>query len=446
MPTKRNPAAMPPRPYLINGFLAVLFAMVALQAVGLSAAPPTAPASQGASAPVPFTMSIAPLGSQIRWTKGASIVTSVTVGGTQATNVHVDASLTDDVTARQFGEADFIACPTPSSSCVPVTSLPANATQRLYLRPRADSAPAPGRYVGTIQLVADQGKSDAAQFTINVTSGFYIALGILFVALGTLLSLAVTVGVRNRMVRLQMLNAVTAVRDSLEAVEDQLNACDPKPEATPITARSIGIVRGALSIDELERANLLPRLWSVDPASFVNGANFKERIAQAAAWTTVLGHIVNLGFARIAQITAAAAQKNDAAILAAWRQVDALATNKSGAIEPAPDLAGVDNAINAAVNAAQSAVGPIGGGPPGTIDSERLNKQINMLSFASWAVAALLTTLVGSYVMVLSHNDFGRANDLWLCLFWGLGLPTVTQLSQATPSTIAGSIGITLPK
>ena len=401
-------------------------------------------------------MSVTPLGNLISWTKGRSIVASVTVGSVAATNLHVNAALTDDVTNQQFGDADFVACTNADATCTPVTTLPANSTQRLYLRPRVDTEPAPGKYVGTVQLVANEGKSDSAQLTIAVTSGYYRGLGIFFVALGTILSYAITIGVRNRMVRLQMLETVAAVRDRLTVVADQLAACSPAPAPTPITERSIGIVQGALKISTLDRANLLPRLWSLDPASYVNAAGFKDRMDQAAAWTTVISHVVNLGFAQIAHLNArkpaapaaaaAALQANDQAIATAWGQIDALATNRSGAIEPAPDLATVDAAITLAVSTAQNVVGHIGGGPSDTADSERLVKQVNVLSFASWAVAALLTTLIGSYVMVISHNDFGRLNDLWLCLFWGLGLPTVTQLSQATPSTIAGTVGITLPK
>lgn len=410
----------------------------------------------GAAQAGPFYLSVSPLGSQLSWTKGQSIVTSVTVGDVPATNLHVNAALTDDVTAKQFGDADLVACPTPDVKCTPVTTLPADTSQRLYLRPRLGTQPAPGKYVGTVQLVANEGKSDSAQLTIEVTTGFYIGLGIALVTLGTLLSFAITIGVRNRMVRLQMLQTVGAVSDRLGVVEDQLAACAPKPEPTPITTRAISIAHEALTIGALDRAGLLPRLWSLDPASFVNAAGFKDRVDQAAGWTTVLGHIVNLGFAQLVHIyanrpsgpavAAATAQANDMAITTAWNQIDALATNQSGAIEAAPNLANVDAQIAAAVNGTQSIVGRIGGGPSGTIDSERLVKQVSILSFASWAVAALLTTLVGSYVMVVSHNDFGRLNDLWLCLFWGLGLPTVTQLSQATPSTIAGSVGITLPK
>jgi len=79
--------------------------------------------------------------------------------------------------------------------------------------------------------------------------------------------------------------------------------------------------------------------------------------------------------------------------------------------------------------------------------SQRMQFQIEVLSWATWAVAALITVLVGSYLLVIANLDFGRASDLWLCFFWGLGLPAAgSQLSQATPSSLAGSLGINLVK
>jgi hypothetical protein len=424
---------------------------------------------------------VAPLNSGFSWTEGQSIVTTVTVGPKPATNILVNAGLVDTATGAQFGGGDLVACQAVQADpkkpdCTPVTSLQPNTTQRVYIRPKSGMAPFPGKYTGTVQLTANEGKSDGAQFTINVTTGGYLALGVFMVALGTLLSMIVTVGVRNRMVRLQMIRSVEAVLSRLTIVELQLAGC--KGDKTPSTTITIGNVRTALSIGTLDAEGLLPRSYSVNAAGFADAADFKDRLDNAAAWVTVLGHVVNLGFAQLTHLAGqtasiaaaagiraatpgaaagagaaaalAAGNNMTSAIAAAWQEIDALAESKSGQFEPAPDLSATDTQIAgyvASVTAvALTAAGPIGGGPSKAMDSERLNVQINVLSFASWALAALLTTLVGSYVMVLSHLDFGSPGDLWLCLFWGFGLPTVTQLSQATPTSIAGSVGVTLPK
>jgi hypothetical protein len=42
---------------------------------------------------------------------------------------------------------------------------------------------------------------------------------------------------------------------------------------------------------------------------------------------------------------------------------------------------------------------------------------------------------------MVSHLDFGRPGDIWLCILWDLGLPSVSQFAQATPSSLAGRLG-----
>lgn len=424
-------------------------------------------------------MSAIPVGSHVSWTKDFAIVAIVTVGPKTATNLQINPSLGDDVTHVQFGNGDLLACRNATGTCARVVGIYANKSVKLFLRPKAGAMPAPGRYAGTIQLVANEGKSDAASFTIDVTSGYHRALGVGLVALGTLLSLFITVGIRNRMVRYQMLQGVGAVSDRLVAVEKHLKPSFEKLGEQPNTTKSLALVNAALTVSALQKATLIPRAWALDPASFVSKAEFKTRLDNAAGWAVALGHVATLGLERLCDMETrvpaiahaagdaaaaklgakagdeesarAAAEKDlSTAIATAAHAIDRAAISKSGQFEPPPDLAALDKAIDDAIKPVEALAlnlgGPIGGAAPDTLSSERIAMQVNVLSITSWVVAALLTTMVGSYVMVFSHSDFGRLNDLWLCLFWGLGLPTVTQLSQATPTSVAGMIGVTLPK
>lgn len=421
------------------------FALASSHAAG--ATPPT-PLESGSAAT--FSLALTPLGSQISWSDHNAIVASATVIGAPATALIANVVLTDESTARQLGNADFDACANVIGRCQIVTTLPANSTSRVYLRPRASDAPSPGKYAGSIQLIAKEGKSDSAPFTVDVTSLSYQIAGILLVAFGTVLSLLTTVCVRNRLARKQMLLAAAAIRRRIADIERDIPALKPPTEAATETAKTAGLVRAALSTEQLDKASLLPRLWSIDAESIASSPNFKTRIDTGSAWALVLSHIVTLGFKPLVFLDdnkpAGTSQTAVDGIRTTWKTIDALARSKSGAFEQAPDLAGVDADIEAALKAARSLMSPIGGGVGRATEEERLNMQINLLSFAGWAIAAMLTIMVGSYVMVISHLDFGRPTDLWLCLFWGLGLPTVTQLSQATPSTVAANVGVILPK
>ena len=86
------------------------------------------------------------------------------------------------------------------------------------------------------------------------------------------------------------------------------------------------------------------------------------------------------------------------------------------------------------------ALGPTTSPTPG-----QLRMEIAKIALLAWSFLAVVTVLLGSYVLVLSNNGFGSLGDYLLCFLWGVGIPVGAQMSPATSTTAtAGQIlGIT---
>jgi hypothetical protein len=78
---------------------------------------------------------------------------------------------------------------------------------------------------------------------------------------------------------------------------------------------------------------------------------------------------------------------------------------------------------------------------------EQLNLEIRFISLLAWIVLGLLSTLVGTYIVVLSNLGFGLPTDYLMCVFWGFGIPIGgQQIMQLTSASVATTLGISLTK
>ncbi len=422
--------------------------LIALLAAGASAA-------RAQPQPPSFTLNLLSMGGPLAWSDTTPIVAALQVGPVAATGVDLNAVLTDDATNERFAGGGLRICAEPTGTCTPVTALPANQTTKVFLRLRDDATPpAAGKYVGTVEFYAKEGKASAGQLTITVTSWPQKIVGMALIALGLLLSFGFTIGVRNGLLRAQLLAPAAELRDRLGELQARLTALSSGFE-TPLISGLLRTLRDQLSDKALEGANFVPGVFAPAFSPQANATLYQQFLDRVGAWSIALQHIIGQGLKPLAQMSTATVPDTQkpaigAAFAAAVKTIDGLAAIASPSDGPQP-IANIDQAIGAALDAVKTAlanakVPPVGGAVPVVSDSDHLRFQISVLSLALWVYAGLLSWVAGSFLLVLNHLDFGRPWDYAWCLGWGLGLPAASQLAQATPTTISASLGVTLAK
>ena len=77
----------------------------------------------------------------------------------------------------------------------------------------------------------------------------------------------------------------------------------------------------------------------------------------------------------------------------------------------------------------------------------QLNVEVAAANLAAFIIWGSVSVLSGALVLILINPAFGTAYDLAVCLAWGMGITAVgAQAGQLTPSTVAGSLGVKLPR
>ena len=407
-----------------------------------------------------FSWNVVSLGGIMSWSDDRPIVAVVTVGPVPATNLVANVILTDETTATAFAAGDLQICRNPTGNCNQTMSLGANQTYKLFLRPPADVRPSSGKYAGSIELIASEAQSAAANVTIFVTDGWHQSFGVLALLAGVMFSLGVNVGIRNRLARLQLLAPAVALRTAFAALETRAQALKCMGRGAETTVARIKDWQGRLSDSSLERNSFVPGCFSITAPSATASQPYQQMLDNAGAWTIALAQIIDKGLVPLSKLSTdgiepAKLQAAPKAIADAWTAVDDLAlpsdSSGDGPAPPAPATAALEDAIAEQVAKAKAALGTgevaLAFFRPGATASEHLRFQIAVLGLASWIIAALLTGTVGSYILVFSNLGFGTTNDLWVCFLWGLGLQAVGgQLAQATPSSLASSLGVSLAK
>jgi hypothetical protein len=73
--------------------------------------------------------------------------------------------------------------------------------------------------------------------------------------------------------------------------------------------------------------------------------------------------------------------------------------------------------------------------------------QFQRISLAGWGISLVVTILAGLVVLVVTNHGFGTVMDYIKCIFWGLGLPFVTQqMQQLSPTSVFSTLKLSLPK
>lgn len=373
---------------------------------------------------------------------------SVSMGTVPATGLLARTTLTEEQTSKLFGGGALTVCATPSKAhCGRLERIRAGRPVQIYLQPRY--TPSPGKYTGTVQLLAAEGRSEPATVTLYVTSWFWKAWGLAMLALGLVLSLILTVGVRNGLQRVQLLAPAGTLQDAFAGLEARLPSPTNRAEQT---RKIIGAWRDSLSTVRLEQFGYVPIIFSVAPPSTAKAAAYQELLNRASAAASAVGRMLD-GFDAVAAaeraIPASEPDPSRALVEAAWSEMDSLSARARADLPNAAVVSEVEAEIAAILARLRGSVGVQAAGislEPLRRASERIRFQISTLSLASWLFVALITFVVGAYVLVLSRPDFGRVQDFVICLLWSFGLPAAgAQLSQLSPASLAASVGITRP-
>lgn len=417
----------------------VLGRFVAIGIAGLVTIGAAAPVHAAADASFAWTVTGPP--PEIGLSQGDALGFGIAVGPDAATNVQVlQSTLVQEKSHRPLANGRLLLCTTAEEACdgSPVT-LAANQPHRLWLRPAATGWFDVGKFSGAVTIAASQ-KPDGQSLTtiLHITSERHRLLGLLILAIGVLIAWLVAVPVRARMQRAELLQPAIILRDRLGALSARLL---PLAAMVPTLTARIRTSAAELDPDALARAGHLPPdlpnpLAGKGPdvegyRDFLQkmGVQLSCLILLVEATTGLYALWLKAGPERRPTIEDQLA-KLDAFAEADLADLDALRTRIRQVLEQ--DTEGLRTRA------------------PGEAERpetyEEITVELHRLSGLVWLVYGLLTTAVGAYALVWTNPGFGVPTDYWECLFWGFGLPAAAQLMQATPATVATSLGVALPK
>jgi hypothetical protein len=343
------------------------------------------------------------------------------------------------IEATHLDPLPLMLCGAPTKRCDLPTRFEPGRPYDLFLRPVGSLEPQPGKYSGTVSLVAHKGDTKDVQVVLNVTSARARWLGFGALLLGAVLAWLVTVWGRSAGERRRRQLAAALLRERLTSLQLRLHAFPG--------GKLVGNTRNALMLigQRIDgSANLvpagIPSLWGADAAQ---GTSLVSEMNAIAARLDVLAIVIDEGFAPLAAL-GIDNPKVKTAVLAVDEQAVAQ--------DVKPDA--VRDAVKAAVREAKPAPkagdeeGLFGGAAAGAgplPSPGRLRFEMDLLSGFSWLVI-LAATVLGGALLFLRAQDFGRWDDLLECLLWGFGVPVASgQIASLTPGGVRSSFGVTAP-
>lgn len=367
---------------------------------------------------------------------GDPIEISAVVGPVAATGLKVlFVGLSDTASKGPMSGGNLFLCPT-RTRCDPNTriDLPANSPNKVYVY----GTEGIGQFTGSLTIACNEKPGgDAVPMTVYSSSAGRKAFGIVWIVLGVLLSWLLAVYLKNRLNRDQMLLPVLALRETRARLEAELQLKNTTGIPTVNTSQELKTLYTSLSDAELQ-IHGLPRGVQVPWASPIaaSPAEFQSYLVGIGNWLNVLAVIV-AGLEKASALYVKGNQANNTAVAAAFTTIDDLVTGTT-----APPIDQVTQGVNAALKTLRTVAG--GGarlaGQPDDVGapSERsLQVDINRLSYAVWALVAVLTIVVGAYVLIYSPNGtaYGTIGDYFTSFLWGLGLPSGATLLQSSTSS-----------
>ena len=382
------------------------------------------------------------------WSSRAPLVITVSMGAAPATHLLARSTLTEERSNQLFGGGVLTVCSKPFlADCGPIEEVAAGQPVQLYLHPKY--APGPGKYTGTIQLFAAEGRSEPAPVTVYVTGWLWKLWGLMALLLGLAASLILTVGVRNGLQRAQLLAPAATLEEAFAELEARLPSQTERVEQTRETIRAW---RDHLSTRQLEAAGFVPRRFAVVAPPPDKQASYQDWLTRGSAAASALDRLLG-GFQALAAVERALPEDADGMVRgtveAAWSEVDALSAAARSDVPNAAVTSEVDRAIAGVLSQLRRRIAAPTAElltPPARRKSERIRFQVSAYSLATWTFVAMVTFVVGAYALVLARPEFGRVQDYVVAFLWAFGLPSAAaQLAQLSPNALAASLGVARP-
>lgn len=378
-----------------------------------------------------------------RWDGEGLIPISISVGPRPATEVRL--MVPELYWDLHTTKTSWVLCETETRCAGAPLTLAANKVHDLWIARRPGEALAAGKYGGTIKVVAaEKPEGDGFEAEFHVSRPELVWLGVALIVAGVILAGFVVQWLRRTADRLALARPVAQLKDQLAELELAVAETGSGP-----SFRHLGpaIVNEKNALDGADR--FLPAQWAFWPQPDNQAAYqafltlHSNRIgslaiifqglkqAMAEAWPNRAPDELKIVDAAIAKIDALAASdlSNRDAISTSVRDLlKAMANDLAAASGKQLDEAG---AVPRSVN----------------YSSERLSFQLALVNAGGFFIFAILSSLLGVYVLIANDPNFGEPKDLLLCFLWGFGLPTAGQgLANVTAPAVAQSLGVTLTR
>lgn len=420
----------------------------------------------GKDVTIPYTLTNGST-AKFAWTvKGMPILTvepgkplpvSINVGPVQASKVKVlQSTLAEKTFGNAFSPGGLILCESKiATDCTAAGALefdlPANSATPLFLHGTEGA----GVYSGVITISAfEKPEGDSFPMVASSSTWIYKAGGVLLIFTSASIALFVTVWLRNRQNRAQLLIPVSRTLDELAKLKDQYKIGELSIPASSMKQRLTN-TSDDLAMTKLLDNGLPPETpMSTASTSAASVDAFRKYVQAASDWTQSLKVLLHEG------------------LTPAWRLYDT-ATNDAIKQKAVDAVSAIDKLIEVATPpgteplraSLRTILATMNQPPDGSKDMgsfidqltrpgekigspEQLRIEVAGLNLISWAFLVLVTTLSGSYIMVVAGPNslgFGTLADYFLCILWGLGLPGGAQALTSTTGSIATTFGITKP-
>lgn len=408
---------------------------------------------------IAFSWKLAPVKEARRWNAGDPLRFAVSVGPVPATAVRLLPSAFADAEGLNVLPRILQLCVDAKAACDGrAITLGANETHFLSIRAAGTDSVEPGEYKGSVTLIAAE-KPDGESFPIvlSVSDLKLQMLGAALIALGLGLAWLVNVVLQRRNEQNMVLMPAALLMEHVGEIRSE-RARIAALTSAPLTG--VGAYLTDLN-GSLSQASLRSRGYLGDLLTFFNRTagtvpatqTYQQFLAEAESRVASLSLLFDVGVREAAAAWDTNLSKAERDIvLEAIADMDAMLPQP-----PAPPLARDDLAsrLRARLVAMRGALNAARGVADDTAhdaarvgyNSERIAFETAAINLTGWAVFALLSFVVGCYVLIASNPAFGQWKDLLVCLLWGFGLPAAGEkLSTLSNPTIAKSFGVTLTR
>lgn len=380
-----------------------------------------------------------------RWDGEGLIPISISVGPRPATEVRL--TVPELYSNLNTTKTQLVLCNTETRCAGTPFTLSANKVHDLWISRKPGEALAAGKYEGTIKVVAaEKPEGDGFEAEFHVSRPSLVGVGILLIVAGVILAGLVVQWLRRSADRLALARPAAQLKDQLAELGLAVSETET---SSGREFRQLGQVIGEEKKELDGGDRYLPSRWT-----------FWQQADNQTAYQAFL----TLHSNRVGSLVVIL-QGLKQAIAEAWpgrpppelQFVDAAVTQIDGLA--ASDLsnrdavgASVRDALKTMADQLATAAGKVlddGGAEPRPLNysSERLSYQLALVNAGGFLIFAILTSLIGIYVLIAQDPDFGEPKDLLLCFLWGFGLPTAGQgLANVTAPTLAQSFGVTLTR